>query len=91
MQPAISIMKTISVALPILCMAHAGAQVHPEKPTYRYEKCHAVVRARMNDCFTASNSCAGTAREDGQRDAWVYVPAGTCEKIAGGNLTPSNK
>jgi uncharacterized membrane protein len=78
-------------AVPLLIGSVAGAQVHPEKPTYKYEKCHGVVRAGRNDCFTAQNSCAGTTRVDRQRDAWIYVPAGTCEKIVGGSLKPEDK
>jgi uncharacterized membrane protein len=42
----------------------------------------------MNDCQTASSSCAGTAKKDGQADAWIYVPSGTCEKIVGASLSP---
>jgi len=63
---------------------------HPEKPTYKYEKCYGVARAGRNDCFTSSNSCAGTTKEDDQRDAWIYVPAGTCGKITGGSLDPKH-
>ena len=48
------------------------------------EKCYGVVAAGKNDCQTATHSCAGTATMDRQEDAWIYVPAGTCEKIAGG-------
>ncbi|MGB1089053.1 MAG: DUF2282 domain-containing protein, partial [Alphaproteobacteria bacterium] len=31
------------------------------------------------------SSCAGTSTEDGQKDAWIYVPAGTCDKLVGGS------
>ncbi|MFZ5784352.1 MAG: DUF2282 domain-containing protein [Pseudomonadota bacterium] len=48
------------------------------------EKCYGVAKAGKNDCQTATSSCAGTAKKDGQADAWVSVPKGTCEKIAGG-------
>lgn len=44
--------------------AVASAQVHPEKPTYPYEKCYGVAKAGKNDCFTAKNSCAGTTTQD---------------------------
>lgn len=50
------------------------------------EKCHGIVKAGKNDCQTATSACAGTAKKDGQKDAWVYVPKGTCEKIVGGSL-----
>ncbi|MET0378626.1 MAG: DUF2282 domain-containing protein [Spongiibacteraceae bacterium] len=48
------------------------------------EKCAGIVKAGKNDCATATNSCAGSATKDGQKDAWVYVPKGTCAKIVGG-------
>lgn len=51
------------------------------------EKCYGIAKAGHNDCQTATNSCAGTSTVDNQKDAWIYVPAGTCAK-AGGSLTP---
>jgi uncharacterized membrane protein len=52
------------------------------------EKCYGISKAGKNDCQTATSSCAGTATADAKGDAWIYVPAGTCEKIVGGSLTP---
>ena len=77
-------------ALSLLAM-NAQAQTHPERPTYNYEKCYGVAKAGVNDCFTATNSCAGTSKQDGQKDAWVYLPKGTCQKLAGGSLEPPKK
>ena len=81
----------ITSAISLLLAASAQAQQHPEKPTYKYEKCYGVAKAGKNSCFTASNSCAGTSKEDGQKDAWIYLPAGTCTQIVGGNLEPGAK
>lgn len=53
------------------------------------EKCYGVAKAGKNDCQTATSSCAGTAAQDGQPDAWLAVPKGTCDKIAGGSLVPA--
>ena len=53
------------------------------------EKCYGVAKAGGNDCQTSNSSCAGTSTEDGQKDAWVYLPAGTCEKLTGGSLEAS--
>ncbi|SMF97627.1 Uncharacterized membrane protein [Methylomagnum ishizawai] len=50
------------------------------------EKCYGVVKAGKNDCKTLSNACAGHAMEDGQKDAFLVVPKGTCERIVGGSL-----
>lgn len=50
------------------------------------EKCAGIVKAGKNDCGTAKSSCAGTSTRDNDPDAWIYVPAGTCEKIVGGKV-----
>lgn len=50
------------------------------------EKCYGVVKAGKNDCGGAGNSCAGTIKADGVKDAWLLLPKGTCEKIVGGSL-----
>lgn len=54
------------------------------------EKCYGVVKAGKNDCQTSSGSCAGSTKQDAQPDAWIYLPAGTCEKIVGGSLKPKS-
>jgi uncharacterized membrane protein len=53
------------------------------------EKCYGVAKAGKNDCQTDHSSCAGTAKKDGQKDAWISVPKGACEKIVGGSLNSS--
>ena len=50
------------------------------------EKCYGVSKASKNDCSTSSSVCAGTAKQDYQKDAWLYVPKGSCERLAGGSL-----
>lgn len=55
----------------------------------KIEKCYAVAKASKNDCQTATASCAGTSTIDSQKDAFLVVPKGTCEKIVGGDLKPS--
>jgi uncharacterized membrane protein len=72
-----------AVALPIVT-ASAGPVAQPAKS----EKCYGVVKAGKNDCQTASNSCAGTVTADRRVDAWIYLPKGLCEKIAGASLQP---
>lgn len=51
------------------------------------EKCYGIVKAGKNDCAAAGNACAGQVKADAAKDAWIYVPKGTCEKIVGGTLT----
>lgn len=52
------------------------------------EKCLGVVKAGKNDCasINKSHSCAGQAKADADVNEWVYVPAGLCEKLAGGKV-----
>ncbi|MBB4287153.1 DUF2282 domain-containing protein [Roseospira goensis] len=54
------------------------------------EKCYGVAKAGHNDCQTASSSCAGSSKVDGQGDAFVAVPEGTCDKLVGGSLEPKS-
>jgi uncharacterized membrane protein len=57
-------------------------------PGFDHEKCYGVAKAGKNDCQTATHSCAGSATKDAQGDSWIFVPAGTCDKIAGGAAQP---
>ena len=50
------------------------------------EKCAGVAKAGKNDCGTSKHSCSGQASADRMADEWIYVPTGTCEKIAGGKV-----
>jgi uncharacterized membrane protein len=56
--------------------AHAGDAKQP------MEKCYGVAKAAENDCKAgAGTTCAGTSKADYQKNAWKFVPAGTCTKI----------
>lgn len=52
------------------------------------EKCYGIARAGQNDCAAGpGTSCAGTSTVDGQKNAWMYTLAGSCERIVGGSLS----
>lgn len=51
------------------------------------EKCFGIAKAGKNDCQTATHSCAGSVAQDRQADAFLVVPKGLCDKIAGGNTS----
>lgn len=56
------------------------------------EKCYGVAEAGKNDCAAGpGTSCAGTSRVDGQGNAWILLPEGTCEKLVGGSLEATDK
>ncbi len=65
-------------------MLTPGSAVAAEK-----EKCYGVAKAGKNDCATKTSSCAGTSKQDKQKDAFVVVPKGLCDKLAGGSTSSS--
>jgi uncharacterized membrane protein len=74
------VMATFAGALAV------GAVVSAPAYAGENEKCTGVVKAGKNDCAYGTNSCAGSATKDGEKDAWIYVPKGTCAKIIGGTV-----
>jgi uncharacterized membrane protein len=75
----------------VAAVAMAAGVAHAQKaetPKFQSEKCYGVVKAGKNDCQTAASSCAGTSKKDNQADAWIYVPAGSCGKLVGGDTSP---
>jgi len=50
------------------------------------EKCYGIAKAGMNDCGTATSSCASSATQDSQTDAFLLLPKGLCQRIVGGKL-----
>jgi uncharacterized membrane protein len=52
------------------------------------EKCYGVAKAGMNDCGTASHSCAGESKTNNDQRDWIQTPKGLCSKIAGSSLAP---
>ena len=74
-----------ALAMPLASPAQGGPA---PKPKFQAEKCYGIVKAGKNDCQTANSSCAGTSKRDNQGDAWIYMPAGSCEKLVGGATQP---
>lgn len=83
------ILISSALAAAVVLASAASSQAGPAPvPSYENEKCFGIAFAGKNDCQTAKSSCAGTSKKDQQADAWIYVPAGTCDKIVGASLTP---
>ncbi|HEY9101870.1 DUF2282 domain-containing protein [Chitinimonas sp.] len=49
------------------------------------EKCYGVNAIGKNDCAVGKHACAGLATKARDPKSIVLLPAGTCEKIAGGS------
>lgn len=65
----------------------AGAVVANDKDHSKDEKCAGVIKAGKNDCATSRNQCHGHVKADKDAEAWIYVPKGLCERIAGAHVT----
>lgn len=50
------------------------------------EQCAGIAKAGKNDCATTTNACHGHVTADGNAEAWIYVPKGTCDRIVGGRV-----
>lgn len=75
-----------AVAGPALISAQGGPA---PTPSFKAEKCYGIAKAGKNDCAsTGNNSCAGTSKVNSDPRAWIYVPAGYCERIVNGSLKP---
>jgi uncharacterized membrane protein len=83
--------NTLTAILAIGLGSTAAADVPTGAPTHGkmlkgMEKCYGISKAGLNDCGTATNSgCAGSSKTDNDKDAWIYLPKGTCNKIVGGS------
>ena len=75
---------TLAGFIAIGIAAASGAALAAKGDT---EKCAGVVKAGKNDCGTSKSACAGTSTVDRDPEAWILVPAGTCERIVGGKVT----
>jgi uncharacterized membrane protein len=84
-----SLVVASALATALSMAAAVSAQGGPAPmPKFEHEKCYGIVKAGKNDCQTAGSSCAGTSKMNAQKDAWVYVPKGTCERLVNGSLQP---
>lgn len=73
-----------ALAMPVTAKAGQAAAA----TSLTTEQCYGIAKAGQNDCQTATHSCAGTATKDRDGASWIFVPAGTCDKISGGSTTP---
>ena len=84
------VIKSAFTAFLVITSSSASIAATNDAAKNTTEKCYGIVRAGMNDCATAKQSCAGSATKDKQSDAFVFVPTGLCNKIVGGMLKPKD-
>jgi uncharacterized membrane protein len=70
-----------------MMMTPAQARAHSQKLMMEGMKpCFGVNAAYKNDCQSPGHSCAGQDAKARDPNAFVLVPAGLCQKIAGGEV-----
>lgn len=82
-------LQTIATASTLLgalaVAAVAVAQTKDPEMTGK-EKCFGVAKAGKNDCAAGAHSCAGQSTKDGDKSSFIALPAGVCERLAGGSM-----
>jgi uncharacterized membrane protein len=73
----------LSSVLALSGAAFASSAVAAEEDK---EQCAGIIKAGKNDCATSTNQCHGHVTNDANPEAWIYVPKGTCSKLAGGRV-----
>ncbi|MDG1287035.1 MAG: DUF2282 domain-containing protein [Rickettsiales bacterium] len=82
------IIPAVALAAVVGAVTLGANDVQAAKPGM--EKCYGAVKAGKNDCGNVSGThgCAGQAAADGAWDEWVYLPEGSCDKLAGATTEP---
>ena len=78
------LIRTAFASLLALGVGTLSSQVLAAKDV---EKCAGIVKAGKNDCATSKNQCHGQATSNADLEAWIELPKGTCDKIAGAHVT----
>ncbi|MFL6548447.1 MAG: DUF2282 domain-containing protein [Povalibacter sp.] len=76
----------LNAAMTSLIAIGATATVSQALAADNQEQCAGVIKAGKNDCATSSNACHGHVEADSNAEAWIYLPSGTCERIAGARV-----
>jgi uncharacterized membrane protein len=76
-------MFAVASALAVAGAATGGVAMAADGAT---EQCAGIVKAGKNDCATTTNACHGHVEKDSSPEAWIYLPKGTCERLAGARV-----
>ncbi|MCK5903366.1 MAG: DUF2282 domain-containing protein [Cocleimonas sp.] len=78
------IVQTALTGIMALGLVAASSSAMAGKPGM--EKCMGIAKAGQNDCGTSKHACAGMAKTDADKEEWLYIPEGSCNKIVGGTV-----
>ena len=81
-----NLIKAVALTTVVASFTAGAAMATDTHATTGTEKCYGIAKAGKNDCASGQNKCAGSAKMDKQADAFIALPKGACEKIAGASL-----
>jgi uncharacterized membrane protein len=73
----------VSSALALVGAAGSGGAAAADADM---EQCAGIIKAGKNDCATSKNQCHGHVTADAVPEAWIYLPKGTCDRLAGARV-----
>ncbi|MFT6259225.1 MAG: putative membrane protein [Rickettsiales bacterium] len=82
-------LKSATLAIAGLAVMSSTSAMAKKSP--KMEKCYGVVKSGQNDCSSAkkgAHSCAGGAKINGDKNEWIYLPEGACDRLVGGSEKP---
>ena len=86
MKKDVAIKSAIAGVIAMGIMATGGSAFAKDAMKHEgMEKCFGVAKAGQNDCKAGAHACKGKAAKDGEKDSFLMVPKGTCDKIVGGS------
>jgi uncharacterized membrane protein len=86
-----TVFRLIASVLATALAAPAIAEASPPAPAPQFaaEKCYGINVRGRNDCAApGAHACAGESKLANDPRSWIYVPVGTCAKIAGASAAP---
>lgn len=88
MKPSENVIRnTFATLFAAGALAFGAQSIAADNDHSKEEKCAGVIKAGKNDCATSKNQCHGHVNTDRDAEAWIYVPKGTCDRIAGARVT----
>lgn len=83
---ALGAVITVGLSANVAAKDNDAMNMQPQKGM---EKCYGIAKAGQNDCGSSKQACAAQTKVDGDKEGWLAVPKGTCDKIVGGSTKPS--
>jgi len=82
-----SLKRTVKLAVAsAVALGTLGVGSSAMATTPAMEQCAGIVKAGKNDCATNANACHGHVETDANPMGWIYLPAGTCDRLVGGHV-----